>query len=104
MELPKTITIGEKEYEVKFSNFFFQPRGVAGQINYVSETIKIKPSNDERMTETTFFHELAHGIFYELESNHPTVTKFRSDENFINELALHLLLVYKQLLLVEVKQ
>jgi len=104
MEIPRLITIGEKTYDVSKTRFFLRPSTISGEIRYHEDKILVRNSLDTRDAERTFFHELAHGIFYELESNHPTITKFRSDENFINELALHLLLVYKQLLLVEVKQ
>jgi hypothetical protein len=104
MEIPRIITIGEKTYDVSKTRFFLRPSSLSGEIRYHEDKILIKHNLDERDTERTFFHELAHGIFYELENNHPTATKFRNDEVFIQELALHLRLVYKQLLLVEVKQ
>lgn len=48
--------------------------------------------------EDTFFHEMAHGILKEMEFNYPQITKFRSDENFTQELGLCLRKLFLHLL------
>jgi len=64
---------------------------IVGSVNYGDKLIKIKKcKKDERITQDTFFHEIAHAILKELEFNHPQITKFRSDEIFVQELGLTL--------------
>ena len=45
---------------------------------------------DKRITEDTFFHEIAHGILKELEFNYPKMSSFRNNESFVQEMGLTL--------------
>lgn len=91
MKIPEKITIGQSEYKIKHCKCIDRSDNISGQINYRSKVIKlVKQKDDERMNETTFFHEIVHGLLQELEYNHPKITAFRRDEVFTQELALML--------------
>ncbi len=94
MKIPKKIKIGNKEYNIKKTNFYFNDT-LGGQINYNTDTIKIKNGNQE---EITFFHEIAHGILKELEFNYPKMVAFRNNESFTHELGLTLMSTFLDLL------
>jgi hypothetical protein len=93
IDIPDKIRIGDHYYNIKrlriidWSNW-----NVSGQINYATKVMKIneKASKDERIIESTFFHEIAHGILKELEFNNPQLSKFRCNESFVEELGLTL--------------
>jgi hypothetical protein len=92
MLIPENIKIGEHYYCIKKCKLIdWTNRNVTGKINYSDKKMKIRISEkDNRITEETFFHEIAHGILKELEYNHPGITKFRNDEMFVQELGLNL--------------
>lgn len=90
MKIPEKVKIGKYDYNIKKVRIIdWKNIGVVGQINYSNKLIKLKMcKKDHRMNEDVFFHEVAHGILKELEFNHPKMSKFRNDEDFVQELGL----------------
>lgn len=100
MIIPEKIKIGEHYYDVKkvrivdWSNSF-----ISGNIHYGKKLMKLKVwEKDERLTQDTFFHEVAHAILKELEFNHPQISNFRTNEDFVQELGLTLRKAFLDLL------
>lgn len=98
MKIPNKVMIGEYYYSVKQVQLIDWDRSIGGQINYNTKTIKLKPGVDKKITESTFFHEIAHGLLKELEYNHPKITAFRSNETFVEEMGLQLRKTFVDLL------
>ena len=92
MNIPKKIKIGEHLYDIKKVRVVdWNNSAVGGSINYLTKKMILKKgSSDKKIIETTFFHEVAHGLLKELEYNHPKASKFRCDEEFVAELGLEL--------------
>ena len=90
MKIPDKIRIGKYNYNIKKVRIIdWTNSNIDGQISYSSKMMKIKINKkDERITESTFFHEIVHGILKELEYNYPKISSFRSNESFVQELAL----------------
>jgi hypothetical protein len=97
MIIPKKIMIGETEYKVKKKTLLF-PTNLGGQINYFHQKLTIRKGGSERNEEDIFFHEIAHGILKEIEYNHPSITKFRNDEQFVQEMGLIMRKTFKSLI------
>ncbi len=97
MEIPKKIKIGEKEYKVYEKRYYFND-SLGGQINYNLNTLGIRKNLDDRDKQVTFFHEVSHGILKELEFNHPKITTFRNNEDFVQEMGLILRKMFLDLL------
>ena len=97
MNLPKKLMIGQNEYKISKSHFVFN-RNLAGLINYHTKEILIRKTDNDRDLSENLFHEIAHGLFKELEYNHPKITSFRNNEEFIQETGLLLRKIYLQLL------
>ena len=101
MEIPKKIKIGGSVYNIKSKRVVdWKNRDIIGQINYVDKEIKIKKLKiaDAKIDESTFFHEVAHGVLKELEYNHPKVNNFRNNEKFVSEMGLTLRTTFLDLL------
>jgi hypothetical protein len=77
---------------------FWHEKCVAGQINYTTGEILVKDILRGKEMESTFFHEIAHGILKELEFNYPNVHILRNNEEFTHELGLNLRQIFLQLL------
>ena len=87
IKIPKKILIGNTEYTIKHKHFLFD-KNLGGNINYSSQRLNIKKSNNQKVKETTFFHEIAHGLIKELEYNHPKLSLFRNNEELVHEMGL----------------
>ncbi len=98
MKIPKTIRIGNKEFKIKIKNRISWSKKISGQINYDDKELMINKKLKGRDLESTFFHELAHGLFHEMEFNYPQMVKFRNDETFIQEFGLNLRKTFLDLL------
>ena len=96
MKIPRTILIGNSDYKIIRKDWVFN-KVLGGEINYDAKTIKIR-KGDKGIMEDTFFHEMAHGVMKEMEYNYPQVTKYRNDDDFIQELGLTLRKTFKSLL------
>ena len=89
MLIPKKVRIGDRNFRVKVERIIdWSNNGVAGQINFSNGVLKIKKNLTEKEEESTFFHEIAHGILKEMEFNYPFLTKYRNDEVFVQEFGL----------------
>lgn len=100
MKIPKKLKIGEHYYDVKKVRIVdWKDSSIAGQISYGDKKMRLKVfEKDHRVTEDTFFHEIAHGLLKELEFNHPKISKFRNDEVFVQEMGLTLRKTFLDLL------
>lgn len=100
MKIPERIKIGEHYYDVrKVLIVDWKNRSVSGDINYGTKLMRLKTfKKDDRINQDIFFHEIAHGILKELEFNHPQISKFRNDEDFVQELGLTLRKTFLDLL------
>ncbi len=97
MIIPNKITIGKSIYNVFNRYLFF--RSHAGIINYFEKEIVLKRKyNKGRTGESTFFHEVSHGIVNELQYNYPKIIPLKDDEDFVQELGLLLRRVFMDLL------
>ena len=97
MKIPSSIKIGNKEYaikEVKIVNFFntlnplrlFKDGGtIIGQICKDNKDIRLQKDLKPKKKKMVFFHELAHGIMWEMEKSHPQVSAWRDDEVFTDK-------------------
>ena len=97
MKIPTKIKIGEVEYKVSEKKFYFNDN-ISGNINYNLAQINIRKTLSSKEKEATFFHEIAHGILKELEFNHPKISPFRSNEDFVQEMGLTLRKAFLDLL------
>lgn len=95
--IPREILIGDTMYKVKLKSYYFNSN-IGGNINYNDSVMGLKKSLKGKFKEDTFFHEVAHGVLKELEFNHPKITNFRNNENFVQEMGLVLRKTFKDLL------
>ena len=95
MIIPKTIKIGSTKYKVSLVKVvdymemikmrFRKEKGIIfGRID--GQEIRIKKDLNNKHQKETFFHEMAHGIMWEMERSHPKVWAWRKDEAFICKL------------------
>lgn len=105
MKIPNKISIGQTNYKIKMVKIVnWGNKNVIGNINYSTKKIRLKKQEDDRANEDTFFHELAHGLIKELEYNHPRISSFRNNEEFIQEMGLTMRNMFLQLKTDEVKK
>ena len=88
MIIPKKIKIGDMEYNVREKMFLFKDKSIAGNISYGNLDMSIRSGMIDKSKEDVFFHEITHGILKELEFNHPKITHFRNNEDFVQEMGL----------------
>jgi len=99
MIIPKKLTIGNTKYIIKQKRIIsWKDNDVVGNINYHTRIIKLRKKDHIKAKQDTFFHEIAHGIFKELEFNYPKISKFRMDEKFTQEFGLTLRKTFLNLL------
>ncbi len=99
MIIPKNIVIGGRKYNIKQKRIIdWRNKSVVGQISYYSKNMKIQKMDDGKYKEDIFFHEIAHGVLKELEFNFPKISKFRNNEEFVQELGLTLRKTFLDLL------
>jgi len=98
MKIPKEITIGKIKFKIKriFNWLGFRRYG---RFNPLKKDISIKRMLKKHpdWEKKVFFHELSHGIIDDMETNWPSISKFRSDEDFIMELGMHMKKIYEDL-------
>lgn len=99
MKIPDKIRIGDTNFNIKYKRLIDWNKNVSGQIRLNDEELIIKKGSSGKRLEDTFFHEIAHGLFREMEFNYPQMAKFRNDESFIQEFGLLLRKTFLDLLI-----
>lgn len=100
MEIPKKISIGGTKYKVSVVkringivyNFFNELAGstLCGEIRKDDKHILIRKRENKDMKQT-LYHEIAHGLCYELEGRYKEFIKLNNNENFIDFFAKKLM-------------
>lgn len=90
MKIPNKIIIGNSNYNVfevkKLSRSIWdliKSKTYVGRIRH-NKYIKIKKYEKDKDKKIIFFHEIAHGICYELEDKYYEFKKLNYNENFID--------------------
>ena len=99
MKIPKQITIGKVVYKIKRIFKWFGKAQVGG-MNFVKETLLLRKElkKNPEWESRVFFHEIGHAILRAMETNFPFLAKHSHDEDFVNELSLHIKKVYEELI------
>jgi hypothetical protein len=87
IKIPNKIRIFARTYDVQFINNLSYDKNCSGEIAYREQVIRLQPSSESAPRhhediEISFFHELLHGVLYEL--NYPDL---RDDEGFIDRIS-----------------
>lgn len=98
MKIPNKIKIGDKEFDINFKRLINFDKNISGQIRLNDNKIILTKNLKGKILEDTFFHEISHGLFREMEFNYPQMAKFRNDESFIQEFGLLLRKTFLDLL------
>lgn len=85
IKIPDKIKILARTYEVKWVNDLAFDKSAAGEIAYRSQEIRLQPSFDNapchhESIESAFFHELIHGVLFEL-----SYLDLNADERFVDQ-------------------
>ncbi len=88
MQLPTTIKIGKTKYEIEPIPGTIKP-GCLGYISYDDKTIMVSTHKNGRQRSDyavahTFWHEMVHGILYDMGS------RLEADEKFVDQFARRL--------------
>lgn len=98
MKIPNKLIIGETQYKIKMKRVINWNKEIGGQINYNYNLLILKKGMSKKILESSFFHEIAHGILKELEFNYPKISNFRDNEKFVQEMGLVLRKTFLDLL------
>ena len=88
MKIPDKIKIGNRDFKVKIKRLINWDNNISGQIRHGDAKLILAKNLSGKRLEDTFFHEISHGLFKEMEFNYPQMVKFRNDETFIQEFGL----------------
>lgn len=86
MKIPKKIKIGNITYDVKFDNFEDEPDALGfHDITTKGGVIKLNKTLKGEILENVFFHELCHGILYQIGGDHDNELLVQSMANMVQQ-------------------